>query len=52
MDREVLTAWKDSGLGWVGSLVSEFVGHDNIGWVGSLVSDFIGHDNIRWVVSL
>ena len=49
MDREVLTAWKDSGLGWVGSLVSEFVGHDNIGWVESLVSEFLGHDNKMWL---
>ena len=41
-----------SGLGWVGSVVSEFVGHGNIGWVGSLVSEFVGYDNIGWVGSL
>ena len=41
-----------SGIGWVGSVVSEFVGHGNIGWVGSLVSEFVGHGNIGWVGSL
>ena len=33
----------------MGRVTGEFIGRGNIGWVGSLVSEFVGHDSKRWL---